>query len=291
MTDRPPSSPVTFLPFTGERFTPECVREIWYEHWHRYAFVLPLARGRRVLDGACGEGYGSAILATIAAHVTGMDVDGDTIEHARQRYDGIPHLSLERGSVTDIQAEDDSFDLIVSFETIEHLADQERMLDEFRRVLAPDGILAISSPDRIAYNEGGAAPNPFHVRELDRGEFVDLLSARFPAMHLFGQKLGFHSLIWQVDTAASGAESLILDPESGSVRSGFDPAPVYHVAICAAEPALLPDLAGLSLFADEQSSVYSHYNAEIERLIRADHRIIALEREVAALRAALHDPS
>ena len=54
------------LPFTGERFTPECVREIWYEHWHRYAFARRLGAGRRVLDAACGEGYGSALLAKVA---------------------------------------------------------------------------------------------------------------------------------------------------------------------------------------------------------------------------------
>lgn len=279
------------LPFTGERFTPECVREIWYEHWHRYAFVLPLARGKRVLDAACGEGYGSAMMARVADRVTGIDLDEDTIAHAQQRYAGSPRLDLRRGSVTQIDADDGSFDLIVSFETIEHLSDQDQMLDEFRRVLAPDGLLVISSPDREAYNAGAAQPNPFHVRELDRSEFMTLLGTRFPAVQLFGQKLGFHSLVWRVDGSSAGSESLVANGQTGELRSGFDPAPVYHVAICAAAANLLPNLPGLSLFSDEQASVYSHYNAEIDRLIRADHRIIALEREVAALKATQADPS
>lgn len=291
MTDSPDPSAASFLPFTGERFTPECVREIWYEHWHRYAFIMPLARGRRVLDAACGEGYGSALLTTVAAHVTGVDLDTDTIDHARLRYAELPRLSLTCGSVTDLDAETGAFDLIVSFETIEHLLEQERMLDEFRRVLAPDGLLVVSSPDRVAYNAGSTQPNPFHVRELDRGEFIELLAARFPAHRLFGQKLGFHSLVWQMDGNAAGAESLILDPATSRVRQGFDPSPVYHLAVCAARADLLPALPGVSLFADEQASVYSHYNTEIDRLIRADHRIIALEREVAELRAAqAHSP-
>lgn len=51
------------LPFTGERFTPECVREIAYEHWHRYAFAMSLVEGKQVLDAACGEGFGAALLA------------------------------------------------------------------------------------------------------------------------------------------------------------------------------------------------------------------------------------
>ena len=62
------------LEFTGERFTPECVREIWYEHWHRYAFAMPLCHGKRVLDAACGEGYGSDLLAGVAAEVVGVDI-------------------------------------------------------------------------------------------------------------------------------------------------------------------------------------------------------------------------
>jgi len=74
------------LEFTGERFTPECVREIWYEHVHRYAFARDLVAGLNVLDAACGEGYGSALLSTKAAHVTGVDISAQAIEHASACY-------------------------------------------------------------------------------------------------------------------------------------------------------------------------------------------------------------
>jgi SAM-dependent methyltransferase len=76
----------TALTFTGERFTPEVRGAIWYEHWHRYAVAVPLARGLRVLDAACGEGYGSALLARSAASVVGVDVDAGAVAHARERY-------------------------------------------------------------------------------------------------------------------------------------------------------------------------------------------------------------
>ena len=74
------------LPFTGERFTPECVREIWYEHMHRYAFAAAFGVGKRVLDAACGEGYGSALMARAGARVLGVDISDETVAHARQRY-------------------------------------------------------------------------------------------------------------------------------------------------------------------------------------------------------------
>ena len=112
------------LEFTGERFTPECVREIWYEHYHRYAFAGGLVRGRKVLDAACGEGYGSAMLARSAASVTGVDISEASIEHARRRYRA-PHLEFRSADCLNLPFDDDSFDSIVSFETLEHLADHD----------------------------------------------------------------------------------------------------------------------------------------------------------------------
>ena len=77
------------LPFTGERFVPGTAGEIWYEHWHRYQFAGAFAAGRRVLDAACGEGYGSALLARSAASVVGVDIAADAVAHARARYSAL----------------------------------------------------------------------------------------------------------------------------------------------------------------------------------------------------------
>ena len=86
------------LPFTGERFTPEARGAIWYEHWHRYCVALPAVAGRRVLDAACGEGYGSFLLAGAAADVIGVDIDDGAIAHAIGRYAARPNLHFVHGS-------------------------------------------------------------------------------------------------------------------------------------------------------------------------------------------------
>ena len=278
------------LPFSGERFTPECVREIWYEHWHRYAFCVGLAPGRRVLDAACGEGYGSAMLADAGAKsVVGVDVDAETIGHARRRYHDRSNLGFECASVTALPLSDASIDLIVSFETIEHLAEQDRMLDEFLRVLAPGGVLVISSPDRENYNAGATEPNPYHVRELSAAEFEALLAERFPARRLFGQRLAFQSLIWARASTGAPATAPVLrmDPSAGRVLVDPNLDPIYHLAVCARSEDDLHEPAALSLFADIGDSVYAHYNQEVRRVIACDHRIHELEREVADLRAQL----
>ena len=102
------------LEFTGERFTPECVREIWYEHYHRYAFAQILVKDKKVLDAACGEGYGSDILAETAKQVTGIDIDSKSIEHASNRYKK-DNLSYKHESCTQLSFTDNSFDVVVSF--------------------------------------------------------------------------------------------------------------------------------------------------------------------------------
>ena len=125
------------LDFTGERFVPGAAGEIWYEHWHRYHFAAPLVAGSEVLDVACGAGYGSALLARRALRVTGADIAPSAIDHARRRYAGVANLEFRQADCAALPFADASFDAVVSFETIEHIAGQAAFLDEVRRVLRP----------------------------------------------------------------------------------------------------------------------------------------------------------
>lgn len=279
----------TALPFTGERFTPECVREIWYEHWHRYAFARGLAVGKRVLDAACGEGYGSALLADVAADVIGVDISAQAIDHARARYGAKPHLRFERADATQLPFAEGSFDLIVSFETLEHLVAQEELLAGFARALAEDGVLVISSPDKLTYSELAGFHNEFHVRELYRDELLALLRPHFPHVRLYGQKLLFQSALWTLDASPVRSEAWTAR-QDGAVAVGLDHAPVYYVAVCARRelPPVLPEL---SLFGDREESVYAHYNHEIRKNMSAGARIAELEAEIEHLRAEAAAPA
>ena len=273
------------LPFTGERFTPECVREIWHEHWHRYAFSAPLARGRRVLDAACGEGFGSALLARAGAQsVLGVDIANSAVSHARERYGAQSGLRFERADVCALDAlPDGSFDLIVSFETLEHVEQQEEMLRGFSRLLSARGLLLISTPDKANYSDTTGQSNPYHVRELYREQFEQLLGEHFPAHRLYAQKLLFQSALWALDPHGGGA--LTHTQHMESLHEGLNYPPLYYLAVCARNEQVLVNLPSLSLFGDAGESVYAHYNEEVRRHIAAGERLAVLERELANTRA------
>jgi len=277
------------LPFTGERFVPELVREIWYEHWHRYAFALPFVTGRRVLDCACGEGYGSRLLATRAERVTGLDLSARAVEHARRRYGDRGNLYFLEGECTALPFPDGAFDVVVSFETLEHIAGQEAMLAEFRRVLGPEGLLVLSSPDRRAYSDERGFENEFHVRELYRDELIELVSRHFPAWRLFGQKLLFQSAIWPLDAAPGKCRLGVVDGHGEYLEHPAPPnTPLYFVMLCAAREAALPSgEPALDLFADEAESVYGHYNAEVRHHIESGAVLDSLRERIAELESRL----
>ncbi|MEO5626939.1 MAG: class I SAM-dependent methyltransferase [Dokdonella sp.] len=277
------------LVFTGERFTPECVREIWYEHWHRYMFARGFAVGKHVLDAACGEGYGSALLADIAAEVTGVDVDQASIAHARARYVLKPRLRYDCADATALPYADRAFDLVVSFETLEHLTAQEQLIAGFARVLTDDGVLLVSSPDKRTYSELAGFRNEFHVRELYREELLELLKPHFAHVRLYGQKLLFQSALWALDSPAGPAEVATASQGNGAPAVGFDYAPMYYVAVCSRRP-LTELLPALSLFGDREESVYTHYNHEIRKNMSAGARIAELETEVEQLRGLASPP-
>lgn len=274
------------LEFTGERYVPGTTGEIAHEHWHRYAFARRYVAGRRVLDVACGEGYGSGLLAASALHVTGVDIDAKTLAHARATYADRANLAFVEGSAAALPLADASFDAVVSFETIEHLAaaDQPRMLAEFARVLAPDGVLVLSSPNRPQYSVARGHVNPFHLHELDRDELATLLAPHFPAQRWHRQRRYFGSALW-AEEPGEGHEALC-----GTATSAGEAAPpeaMYFVVVAARTPAALPAVfPALSLFTDRDDAELARVDREAREVLRLDAMLrdhVAHSRELQAM--------
>jgi ubiquinone/menaquinone biosynthesis C-methylase UbiE len=158
---------------------------IFWEHIARYRFAKDFVRGKRVLDIACGEGYGASSFAKAGAYsVVGVDISPEVCEHARGKYG----IDARTGDAQAIPLPDRSLDLVVSFETIEHVSAPAAFVRECSRVLVPDGTLIISTPNRPVYS-GECTHNPFHQIEFNEEEFRDLLGSHFKAVRLYVQFL------------------------------------------------------------------------------------------------------
>jgi SAM-dependent methyltransferase len=273
------------LAFTGERFIPGAPGEIAHEHWHRYAFARRLVAGRRVADVACGEGYGSALLATSAASVVGVDLDAAAIAHATATY-ARPSVRFVMASATALPLADGSVDAVVSFETIEHIpADaQAAMLAEFARIVAPGGVLVMSSPNRPEYSERRGYRNPYHLHELDRDELTGLLADAFPAQRWFRQRRYVGSVLWAEE--GTGAHEALAG-DAHSVAPARPPEALYFVVVAARDAASLPpaDVA-LSMFTDTDESEWARLDAQAREVLRLDG--LLRERDAALTRQAHH---
>src|SRR6266702_2940682 len=160
------------LEWTGERYVPWMEgAEIGYEHLHRYAFATQFVRNKRVLDLASGEGYGSSLLARTAKTVIGVDIDEQTVQHARNKYIR-PNLEFKIGSIMDVPISGARlFDVVVCFEALEHVDDHDKVLGEAKRLLVPDGLFFVSTPNKRLYTDEPHFNNPFHVHEVYFDEF------------------------------------------------------------------------------------------------------------------------
>jgi ubiquinone/menaquinone biosynthesis C-methylase UbiE len=226
-------------------------------------------------------------LARGAASVLGLDLSPQTIAHARSRYNAA-NLRFEVADVLRLeQLPAASFDLIVSFETLEHLAEHDALLAGFARLLAPAGLLLISTPDKHNYTDRIGVENPHHVRELYRDQFEQLLGRHFAAHRLFAQKLLFQSVLWPVDQAIASVIADTAGADADRIEAGLRYPPLYYLAVCAAHADMLPpSLDGLvALFGDERESVYTHYNDEVGKHIAAGTRLAELEARLSALSA------
>jgi SAM-dependent methyltransferase len=160
------------------------------QHVSRYLFARSWVIGRDIVDIACGSGYGSALLARDRRHrVTGIDLSADAIEAATAAWSR-PNLAFTVGDALDLHLPPGYADTVVSFETIEHVVDPVRFLDQIALLLRPGGRLVLSTPDRHYYSPGaqhGESHNPFHLSEMTRSELLDLLGSQFRVISVFGQ--------------------------------------------------------------------------------------------------------
>jgi SAM-dependent methyltransferase len=196
--NQPPGVPP--LELTGERTLPDVPAEnYWYRrHLAVYEWIAARVAGATVLDMACGEGYGSSVLARSAASVLGVDGNPEALEHARLKYTR-PGLAFEWGAVETFGSPG-SFDAVVFLQTIEHVVDPAAVLAHFRGLLRPEGVAYVSTPNVLTLAPAGAAKsdNPWHLREYRAEEFASLCGGVFDRVEMLGlfhaRKLRAHEI-------------------------------------------------------------------------------------------------
>jgi len=250
---------------SGERFIPreaDPFDEIAVEHQQRYQSVKNLVRGKVVLDAGSGEGYGAYSLAESAARVVGIDISREAVDNARATYQR-QNLEYQVGSVDALPFEDASFDVVVSFEVIEHLEEtvQAEFLREARRVLKKDGVLVISTPNKAVYSDSTHQHNRFHKKEFYIDEFESFLRQTFPKISLFGQT-------WVISSVLQRSSSKRL--ENLKLADKAPLAPKYVVAVCGSTR---------SAHSVDLSSVVADRQGRFESIV---NRIVELQEEVEA---------
>ncbi len=221
------------MEFTGERYVPSLNGQIKYEHLHRYALCVDYVAGKSVLDIACGEGYGCALFASAAKSVVGVDINSEVVEYATIEYSTHKNIRFIVGSCDSVPLPDNSVDVVTSFETIEHHDKHEEMMQEIKRVLKPDGVLIISSPNRLTYSDEPKYSNPFHVKELYYDELAALLRRYFGYVEIYGQRIAIGSFIFKLENSKANVfKAYTTDGNQVEQKVSSLNAPIYFFAIC-----------------------------------------------------------
>lgn len=290
------------LEWTGERHLPWAAdATTHYEHLHRYRLASQLVAGKRVLDLACGEGYGAALMALSASRVVGLDLSAEAVRHATSAYPR-ENLRFLTASVAALPFHSRQFDVVVGFEVLEHVQEQEALVAEARRVIEPEGLFVLSTPNKEVYSDRDGERNPFHCKELYLPELEALLRRHFEHVVVLGQKVAPVSLISRLgrlggSVTAHGirradARFELCEPASGPAR--------YFLALASARP--LPAVPADSIQIDQSDAMVLQTSAYLSRLeteVAAKDRHIAevrdyvthLERELAAKKRYIDEAS
>jgi SAM-dependent methyltransferase len=246
------------IEFTGERVVPGHVEpDLWAEHLSRYAFASRWSPGARVLDLGCGTGYGTAELAQRGRFSVGVDIAQEAVAYSKSTY-ASSNICFLPASATSLPFVDRSFTLIVAFEVIEHLNDWRALLSEARRLLDPEGVFLVSTPNKEYYTEsrGSSGPNPFHIHEFEFEEFRNALAEFFPHCVVLQQN-HLEAFAFYQGSAGSALEGR-MDGARGVPRDAH-----FFLAVCSLrEPAPLPAF----VFVHQGSNVLREREKHIQSL-------------------------
>jgi GT2 family glycosyltransferase/SAM-dependent methyltransferase/glycosyltransferase involved in cell wall biosynthesis len=281
------------MAFTGERFLSNLdYPGIAYEHWHRYLYASAWVAGKTVLDIASGEGYGSFYLAKTAKHVVGVDISQEAVLHATTHYLSA-NLEFETGSVTNIPVKGEKiFDVIVSFETIEHVTteDQLAFLREVKRLLKPGGVFIVSTPNKKIYSDDPKYKNEYHIHEFYLEEFKTFLGNYFSHTEVLGQKIYPASVMWNLDQPQRPWREYRVEQTARGLQPTDTPkSDIYDIAVCSDAPlagvdnAVLLDLSErIWRLREHQIDVLQQANQELQKNLEEKNAYI--ERLQAALK-------
>jgi SAM-dependent methyltransferase len=295
-----------------ERATPEEMsgRLMESEHRGRYLWAAQMAEGRNVLDAGCGTGYGTDILAAAgASDAVGVDISSDAIEHARS-LTSRASVEFVLGDLHELPFADHAFDLVVCFEAIEHVDDQARVITELKRVLRPDGLLVLSSPNRHVYPPG----NPYHTHEFTPEELDEALHDVFSNVRLYLQSPWLAAAVFDAPQSRGvgvDASMLVRTIKIGAVAPGAE---VFTIALASNVDLPAPEalalmgepfevgwwesqLAGAERALEREQQERGRERAEHDRqraelgraILAAENELAAALDQVARLEAAEED--
>ena len=265
-------------------------QEIYLEHMTRYIFASQFVENKVVLDIACGSGYGANhLLKSGAKKVFGVDISEETISYCKERYAN-QELEFLVGDVKKIPIEDKSIDVVVSFETIEHVNedDQKIFLKEIKRILSPNGIFIVSTPNSLVYGKG----NPFHLKELNPEEFKDILKNNFKNTEIFYQDNVESSYIYSQEFLEELNDKAEVGKKIDTIRAVDS---MYLISVCGdSELGEIRGYASLSnikpriQYMDIAKDIQESKNKEIElkniELSSKDEEILNKNQEIDALK-------
>lgn len=252
------------------------------ERWVRYGWAAELVAGSRVLDAACGAGWGTALLARDADKAVGVDHSPAALADARERHGELVELvELVEGDLRALPFGEAEFDHVVCFEALAHVADPGQVLDELHRVLRRGGLLLVSAPNCGVYPEG----NPLHLCEIGSGELEEMLSDRFANVAVHRQQSYFASLLCDAETLAKDDPTAEIPARVAKPAGGPAGSELHAVAV-ASDGELPAAPARLALGEDSERAERDAVLGEWQRrAIEAEAKAEALRRELAALQS------